>query len=174
MKRRRPLPLFEKTEPKVYLFDTSAWLDIESLPKCDEIWAAIRSLVNDGRVSTCAQVLGELRDDSIYLLRIKPMEKALLNGDASGGDIEFLQRVGRITHDFPSMSKATGTKTPADPYVVALAQMNKYTVVADESKRRKNRKIPGVCEQLGICCVTLKGFILAEIKGVGDKSGRAK
>lgn len=92
------------------------------------------------------------------------MEQALLKGDASGGDIEYLQCVGKITHDFPSMSKATGTKTPADPYVVALAQMEEYTVVADESKRRKNRKIPGVCEQLGIDCLTLKEFILAEVK----------
>jgi len=156
MKRRRSLPLFEPTEPKVYLFDTSAWLNIESLPKSEEIWSAIRSLAQDGRVSTCTQVLGELRDDPIYAARIKPMEQALLNGDASGGDIEYLQHVGKITHDFPSMSKATGTKTPADPYVVALAQMEEYTVVADESKRRKNRKIPGVCEQLGISCITLK------------------
>jgi len=165
MKRRRHYPLFEKTEPKVYLFDTSAWFNIDSFSNREEIWSTIRRLaVEEGRVCTCAQVIGELHDDPIYINRVKPIEKELLSGDASGGDPTYLMKVGKITHDFPAMSKATGTKTPADPYVVALAQMENYTVVADESMERKNRKIPGVCEQLKICCMTLKDFISAEVK----------
>ena len=162
MKRRRSLPLFDKTEPDVYLFDTSAWLDIDSLTKCEEVWVMIRRLVEEGRIFTCSQVLAELHADPMYLVRIKPLERALLAGDGNSNDPVYLRHVGKITHDFPGMSKATSSKTPADSYVVALAQMEKYIVVADENMRRKTRKIPGVCQELGIRCVTLSKFIAAE------------
>jgi hypothetical protein len=164
MKRRASSPLFRDIEPVVYLFDTSAWLDIEAHIKCEAIWDAIRRLADDGRAVTCAQVVAEIRDDPIYEARIKPLEKVLLTGDGNGSDPVYLQHVGKITHDFPGMCKARGWKTPADPYVVALAQMENYTVVADENMRRKNRKIPGVCLQLRIRCLTLAKFIIAEVK----------
>jgi len=159
MKRPRSLPLFRSTEPDVFLFDTSAWLSIDSLPNRDEVWATIRHLIESGRLFTCQQVINELRDDPIYETRIKPFEKALLAGDHSN-DMEHLMRVGKITYDFPAMSKARGAKTPADPYVVALAKEEGYVVVAEETtNKRKNRKIPGVCEQLKIRCIMLKEFV---------------
>jgi hypothetical protein len=59
------------------------------------------------------------------------------------------------------MSRATGLKTPADPYIVALAELEGYVVVADETcRKRPNRKIPGVCQQRGIRCITLAEFII--------------
>lgn len=165
MKRRRLEPtLFEPTPPKVYLFDTSAWLNIESLANKENIWALVGRLVNEGRICTCHEVIPELRDDPVYERRIRPMEKTLLAGCPNTSDIPFLRRVGRITHDYPSMSKATSAKNPADPFVVAFAQAEGYTVVADESKKRPSRKIPGVCAKLKIPCITLKKFIKDEVK----------
>jgi hypothetical protein len=43
--------------------------------------------------------------------------------------------------------------------VIALAEREHYVVVADESLKRPNRKIPGVCQQLGVRCITLAKFI---------------
>ena len=161
MKRRAHLPLFAATEPDVYLPDTSAWLNIESRSDCEDVWRIIIALINEGRLFICAQVLGELRDDPIYLSRLKRYEKALLAGDRD--DLDYLQHVGRVTHDHPGMSKATGPRTPADSYVVALAELENYVVVADEDlRKRPNRKIPGVCRQRGIRCLTLVQFIKAE------------
>jgi hypothetical protein len=62
------------------------------------------------------------------------------------------------------MSKATSAKTPADPYVVALAERENYVVVADESMVRKNRKIPGVCAQRKIRCISLEQFVAVNSK----------
>ncbi|MGC2422006.1 MAG: DUF4411 family protein [Candidatus Acidiferrales bacterium] len=147
----------------MYLFDTSAWLNIESRPDCEDVWAVIISLIKKGELYSCSEVLDELRSDRIYLLRIKPHEKALRDCDRN--DVAFLQHVGKITHDYPGMCKATGPKTPADPYVVALAELEGFIVVADETNRRRpNRKIPGVCEQQKIKCITLSQFIIAKGK----------
>lgn len=160
MKRRRPLPLFETLEPDVYAVDTSAWLNIDDRPDSNEVWTIIVTLIEQGRIVVCAQVLEEFRDNPIYLLRLKRYEKALLAGDRNSSDLEYLQHVGRVTFEHPAMSKATGIRTPADPYLVALAELEKYVIVADETcNKRPNRKIPGVCKMRGIRCLTLNEFI---------------
>ena len=163
MKRRFEPDLFNKTPPKVYLFDTSAWLNIKNQKKEEDIWAIIYRLAKECRVFTCREVVGELKEDGIYQSRLKPIEDALLAGIPNSLDVDFLLKVGKVTHDFPAMSKATGERTPADQYIVALAMMDDtYIVVADENMRRKTRKIPGACEKLHIPCISLKQFISDE------------
>lgn len=165
--KRRPHPLFHAIEPDVYLIDTSGWLNIDGRRDNAEVWPLIFKLIERGRIVCCSQVMGELEPDPIYI-KLKPHEKALLAGDRKTDDIEYLQRVGRITYDHPGMSKATGRKTPADPYVVALAELDHYVVVADESLKRASRKIPGVCKQRKIRCKTVEEFIVA-IKNEGER-----
>ena len=156
MSRRGGPSLFP--QPPAYAVDTSSWLNVDSLPEPEDAWVTIRGLIKTGRLFTCAQVLTELRHDPIYLL-IRPLERALLSGGGGVNDIEYLRCVGRITHDFPAMSKARSSKTPADPYLVGLAQMEAYIVVADEGTKRISRKIPGVCHQLGIRCITISQLV---------------
>jgi hypothetical protein len=146
--------------PVEYLIDTSAWLNIDNRADREDVWRLIIDLIGHGRIVAPAQVLGELRDSQIYKTRLKPHETALQAGDHGTDDISYLQLVGRITHDYPSMAKATGEKTPVDPYVVALAETEGYVVVTDESRKRATRKIPGVCDQRGIRCLTLAQFIV--------------
>jgi hypothetical protein len=157
MIRRGNASLFP--QPDAYAVDTSSWLNVDSLPNSEDAWVEIQRLIKVGRIFTCPQVLVELHDDPIYLLRIKPFEKALLAGGGRNNDPLYLLRVGRITHDYPAMSKATSSKTPADPYIIALAQMEGYVVVADEGTKRINRKIPGVCQRLGIRCILIAQMI---------------
>lgn len=175
MKRLRPLPLLQALLPDIYCMDSSAWFNIDRRSDSADIWIMITALIERGRIVACAPVLGELRNDPIYQTRIKPYEAALLFGDCNPDDVEHLMRVGRITHDFPAMSKATGLKTPADPYVIALALHHNYVVVADESRKRANRKIGGVCEQLGIRCLSLAEFVaeINSLKAKGPESDQA-
>jgi hypothetical protein len=145
-------------------------LDIDSRADSEDVWKLIVALIEQGRIVACAQVFQELRNSPIYMLRLKPYEEALQAGDKNSDDPSYLQQVGKITHDYPGMSKATGSKTPADPYVVALAELEGYVVVADEmNTKRPNRKIPGVCHQLRIRCMTLAEFVStarAEMVGI--------
>jgi hypothetical protein len=152
--------LFRSTEPDVYLIDTSAWLNIDLRADAEEVWLFIVDLIEQGRIVACAEVLGELEENEIYLLRLEPYAAALKAGDRKSDDIEYLIHVGKITHAHPGMSRATAQKTPADPYVVALAELEGYVVVADETcRKRPNRKIPGVCKQRQIRCKTLDEFV---------------
>ena len=155
MKRLGPPPLFQHLLPDVYCVDTSSWLNIDRRADSDDVWVMVTALIQRGRIVACARVLGELRTDPIYLTRFKPYELALQIGDCAPDDISYLMRVGKITHDFPAMSKATGVRTPADPYVVALAQHHGYVVVTDD------KKIRSACRKLAIRCLTLPEFVIA-------------
>jgi hypothetical protein len=171
VKRRKSLPLFRSIEPDTYLIDTSAWSNIDLRKDCDDVWNLIYGLLDEGRIVACSRVVGELRDgSSCYLSRIKPYEKTLMAGDRNSDDIEYLMLLGR-TFEHPGMSRAAGLIDPADPYIVALAELEGYVVVSDETKRKRaSRKIPGVCEKRGIRCISLEEFI-AEASG---KKVRAK
>jgi hypothetical protein len=156
--------LFESEEPDVYVFDTSAWVNVKSHRKSDDLWVTIIDLIGHRRLVTCPQVMTELKPDPIYK-QVKRYEKALLAHSGKLSNPEFRIAVGRITHDSPGMCKARGEKTPADPYVIALAQLEDYVVIADEGTvKRQTRKIPGACRALGICCKTLDEFFTAEMK----------
>src|SRR5438045_3442220 len=129
MKRRRRLPLFRAIDPSVYVIDTSAWLNIDLRPDSEDVWQLIVGLTNEERVVACAQVLQELRDHPIYMLRLKPCEEALRAGDHRSNDPDYLLHVGKIAHAHPAMSKVVGWRTPADPYLIALAELEGYIVV---------------------------------------------
>ena len=165
IKRRRSAPLLRDVTPDNYVVDTSAWIRLTERSDGDHIWAIIVRLIEQGRVTAPAQVLAELRDNPIYDTRLKAYEQALQAGDRDSDDPEYLMYVGRITREYPGMCKARGPKTPADPYVVALAELEHYVVVAEETmKRRPNRKIPGVCRLRGIRCLTLDELVAAQEK----------
>jgi hypothetical protein len=160
MKRRARLPLLRHLEPVCYVIDTSAWVNIDNRLDAEDVWQLIIRLIAESRIVACARVLDELRDNPLYLKRLKPYEKALQAGERASDDPEYLAMLGRITYEHPAMCKASGVKTQADGYVVALAELDHYTVVADETTaKRPNRKIPGVCQQRGINCISLDQFV---------------
>jgi predicted nucleic acid-binding protein len=154
--------LLQPLLPDTYVIDTSALSNIDLRDDAEDVWRLIVTLIGQGRIVVCSQVLSELRSSSIYLRRLKPYEEALQAGDYGSDDPSFLQHVGRITHEYPGMSRPTGPKTRADPYVVALAERDRYVVVADETgRKRPNRKICGVCAKREIRCITLEEFVCA-------------
>lgn len=157
----RSAPLFSDTDPDVYLPDTSACINIsEERSDTESVWRLIRDLTEEGRIVVPAQVLGELRDNAMYAMRLKPYERAFQAGDRRADDPEYLMYVGRITREHPGMCKATGWKTRADQYVIALAELERYVVVAHESTvKRSNTKIPGVCKQRRIRCRSVDEFV---------------
>ena len=148
----------------MYLIDTSAWLNIDRRPDSEACWNVIYKLIKDKRIVICRRVLKELKGGDLFHERLLGHEDALTESDRDNpGDVEYLMAVGRVVHRFPGMSRARGEKTPADPYVVALAWLENWTVVVDETKtNRPNRKIPGACDILGVKWVPLAKFIADE------------
>ena len=155
------MSLFSDPTLELYLVDASAWFDVDKRNDAEDVWRLIERLIRDGRLFAPSQVIEEIFRDGGLKQRLGPYEGKLTENDRD--DIEYFRKLGEITRQFPAMCHATGTRERADGYVVALAELDGYTVVADETaNKRPNRKIPGVCKQLQIRCLTLEEFVQIE------------
>ena len=69
-----------------------------------------------------------------------------------------------ILAQYSGLVDADATEPEADPFVIALAQVRRCTVVSGEiaSNNPRRPKIPNVCRALGIPCMNLLQFFEAQ------------
>jgi hypothetical protein len=148
----------------VYAIDTSSLVAVrERFPDEREIysvWMGVFRLIDSGRLKTVRLVFDEElpRHDNLAYETLKPHRGKMVVPD---GDIAAF--VGGIQVQFPSMAKPFSLPEKADPWVLALALSEGYTVVTDETLLRRPRsKIPYACNQLAIPWTNLEGMLKAE------------
>jgi len=72
-------------------------------------------------------------------------------------DIEIQEHVLQVLSNFPGLYDLKKGKSGADPFVIAHAIQNNYTVVTQEgwSNNPDKPKIPNVCKEYDIRCINL-------------------
>ena len=140
-----------------YSFDTSGIVDLrryyprKAFPGA---WENLEKLIVDGKILAVDVVLKELakQDDELvkwvkqHTVMIQPLDAALL------------QSACEIMNKFPKLIEVKKTIPDTDPFVIALARVKQWTVVAGEKSPRSTptpRKIPDVCAEYGVKCITL-------------------
>jgi hypothetical protein len=149
----------------LYSFDTSALIDgLERYYPAnifDGLWQAVDSLISDGRFFASTEVWEEIKkkDESVKKWAEPRRSDVFIDTDAT-----TTKEVQKILDKFPRLVMSGGRRNRADPFVVAVASLRKATVVTGEgSDGTMNKpKIPYVCQQLNIPCVTFTEFISAE------------
>ena len=151
--------------PSKYSLDTSALIDgLERYyPSATfaGLWEAIDALIDSGRFFASAEVWEEIKkkDESVKQWANPRKDKLFVLTDP-----DTAAEVRTILETFPRMVMNGGRRNRADPFVVAVARLRGATVVTGEGHDGSgNRpKIPFVCQQLKIPCVTFTDFIAAE------------
>jgi hypothetical protein len=143
--------------------DTSAILGawIRRFPRdvVPTFWVKFEALIDDGVVVCSSEVLDELERQSdeplAWLKERKHMIRELTP--------EVIQAATVLVNEHPIL-KAGSTKNQADPFVVALAQVEDLVVISDEQPdaKAKQIKIPNLCEKIGLEHVDLFGFARRE------------
>ncbi len=148
-----------------YSIDTSALLDgwVRYYPPdtFPGLWERIEKLIEDGDLRATEEVLHELekKDDDVYAW-------AEERKDALSVPIDdrIQPAVSAILEDFEKLLDTRKNRSAADPFVIALAQIEGCAVVTGEgltgSPDRPN--IPDVCSGLGIPCISLLQLIRRE------------
>jgi hypothetical protein len=139
-----------------YSVDTSALLDawVRYYPPdvFDTLWKRLDSLASKGRLLAIDEVRRELekRDDGLHRwLVARPSMIVTLDG-------AIQKRAKPIINRFPSLTNTKSVMSgSADPFVIALAQEQKLTVVTAEKSKPTKPRIPDVCDALGVPCITL-------------------
>ncbi len=147
-----------------YVFDTSSLLEawIRSYPPdlFPGLWERMDALARDGDLLVPDEVLNELKAKHDDLLAwVKDRADAMVVPASRAVMLE----VQAILADHPHLTMTGTGRGRADPFVIALAAIRKCPVVTQEQggTARKPR-IPYVCGEQGVRCMTILDMIRAE------------
>jgi hypothetical protein len=69
------------------------------------------------------------------------------------------QQVDHIVNTYTALVAVGKEKFQADPFVIALAKVNSFTVITEETGIGSLGKIPGVCNAMKVDCINLMQLI---------------
>jgi len=135
-----------------YSIDTSAILDgwrrYYPPDRFPSVWRNLEKLIAAGDLCATEEVLIELKkkDDDVYKWAKNQQGLFLPIDDATQ------RSVLNILSLYPRLVDARKNRSTADPFVIAIAQVNGLVVVSGEiaSNNLNKPKIPDVCSAMGI------------------------
>lgn len=143
-----------------YCIDTSAliaaWSERYPIRRVPGFWVKLDSLIVAGRLIGPEEVRREVQKKTDGLFAWVNKRKDIFI------DLEepIQLRAKELLKQFPWLLKNVPGKSPADPFVIALARERNLTVITEEGPgNAKKPKIPTVCDQLKIPCINLLGLL---------------
>ena len=139
-----------------YSLDTSAvvqaWRTHYPPEVFPAVWERLDDLIDSGALRATEEVLYELeRKDDEVLSWVREREELIIDIDQ-----EIQIAVQAILEEHKRLLDTRKSRSGADPFVIALAQIHRAAVVTYErptnSPTRPN--IPDVCRALGVRCIT--------------------
>ncbi len=126
----------------------------------EPVWTKLAALVDSEVLRAPVDVLLELERQS------DDLHKWAIGIHSMFVDVDDAQavKVKEIVNQFPNLVKPNSTKSAADPFVIALAELAGTAVVTYERKAKATDapKIPNVCEARRIKVITLVELLRAE------------
>ena len=143
-----------------FCVDTSGWLDgwRRYYPRdvFPSLWQSVEERVNKGDIIASEEVYVEVqkKDDDLHEW-MKQRKSMLIPANES-----IQGRVTQILGTYPRLVDTLKRRSQADPFVIATAAETRSVVVTGESVGTATRpRIPFVCQQLGIRCITFLDMI---------------
>jgi predicted nucleic acid-binding protein len=147
-----------------YVLDTNIFINMQRRHPPDifeSLWKKIDELIDNDAIVSCQEVLEELgRGDDSLVTWAKQRSKIFLKSDVRVQGI-----VRNILAKYPDFLTGSRKSNNADPFVIALAKLEGYTLVSDETRAGGNQppKIPNICYAYNIKLLKFVEF-LREVK----------
>ena len=147
-----------------WCFDTSALIEpwVRHYPPdlFPGLWEALTTLAEAGVIGAPIDVKIEIERQSDGLCDwVSSLSNFFVAPDRA-----TIEAYAKIVNDYPGFLKVNSTKSGADPFVVATAEIFGVPVVTYETMAKKDvaPKIPNVCTALGIKHASLVDVLRAE------------
>lgn len=146
-----------------YVFDSNIFIYLQRNQPMDifpAVWNKLGELLESGVIISSQEVLDEI---SVGGDELKEWAKARKDYFLSS-DITVQEEVRAILSKHRGLVECGKKANSADPFVIALAKMNKCKMVTGETRTRNpvSPKIPDVCDDYGIKCVDFVTFLRDE------------
>lgn len=144
-----------------YSLDTNSlllsWYQTYRPTSFPSFWTHLDNLMSNGRAFVSSEVLRELsrKNDDVHTWVAKRV-RAVVELET-----EQLILVRDLATKYPALAKQRMGQRIADGFVVALAQWKGLTVVTAENHKGP-AKIPNICSDTGVSCITLADLIAKE------------
>lgn len=102
-------------------------------------------------IVTCSEIIEEVNDDALKKWFVG------LQGDILPIDDEVQENVKKVVTSNPQLVDFKQVKSSGDAFLIATAMKYDLTVITEENKTGQ-KKIPFVCNSLGVPCVDILGL----------------
>lgn len=147
------LNLFKNINSYKYIIDTCAILSQKEdrayrRNVFKDLWKNIDTMVKEHIIVTCSEIFEEIGD--------KDIKKWIQECNCKIIPInEIVQKnVRKVVTSNPQLINFKQIKSSGDAFLIATAMQYSLTVITEENKD-SNKKIPYVCENLGVPCVNI-------------------
>lgn len=146
---------------KKFSFDTSAfiepWRRHYPFDVAESLWKHLDTLGKSEVITAQQEVYEEIQNKDDDLARWMKTRKHFFSQPTE----EVQNEVRTILKSHARLLSVTRNRSGADPWVIAQAKVINGAVVTYEvwDPKRKNMKIPEVCHDLGIRCLTFVDFL---------------
>lgn len=150
----------------IYVFDSGPLIHLfrffyrEQFPS---LWEKFDALVESKGMISVREVANELKNNEDQLANWAKANPRLFT-IPSPQELKFVAEIFREPNYqlLIEEKKRKDARAVADPFLIARAKVLEATLVTSERKRRNATKIPAVCEDLGVDCVSLEEFMKRE------------
>ena len=147
-----------------YVFDTSPFSTLFKnyyRRTFRSLWERFDELVEDGSIVSTREVLRELEDGPVESATQWAQQHATLFATPTAAEGLFVARIYSVTHFQQNIEqrKILRGGRNADPFVIAKAAIERRTVVTVEEFKPNAVKVPNICSQFGIKCLSLADFM---------------
>lgn len=129
------------------------------------LWKHIETLTTSGRlisVKECRKEIDSYGNDDFIKVWAKDHSSIFL--PATPKETQFVSEIFAVKHFSTLISEKAilQGKTVADPFLIASAKINSFTLVTEELYKDKAAKIPNVCRHFGVKYITLEELMEME------------
>lgn len=123
-------------------------------------WKMIGENIENGKIIICEVVFNEIKK-SVELKQWLNNYKKLIEPCYSD---KVLIEAKIIINEYPKLIDINNPSDQSDPYVIALAKLNGFTVLTNEkySEGGKKTKISYICKKMSINCINTHDFYRSE------------
>lgn len=146
-----------------YIVDTDVLIGFnDSIPMdvYETQWKLIGESIEKGKIVICEAVFNEIKK-SVELKQWLNNYKDLISLCYKNN---VLVEAKVIINEYPKLIDVNNPSDQSDPYVIALAKLNGFTVLTNEkySEGGKKTKIPYICKKMSINCINTHDFYRIE------------
>lgn len=128
------------------------------------LWNKFDAMIEEESIISVSEVFREIENGQNRLASWAKSKKQKIFKKPAPEELVFVAEIFKISHFQELISERSRLKGKpvADPFIIARAKIQNGCVITQEKNTPNAAKIPNVCQNFGVDCIDLEGFMVRE------------